>query len=68
MIDDRIRKGRNTDENGSEKLECRDGRRNERYRAIGGCWEAEEGGGAAASELPAMYGSTTSRPTLTSSF
>ena len=65
MIDDHIRKKHNTDENGSEKLECRNGRRNERYRAIR---VAGEGGGAAASELPAMYGSTISRPTLTSSF
>lgn len=36
MINDRIRKDYNTDENGSEKLECTRGdRRNEQYRAIG---------------------------------
>lgn len=36
--------------------------------AIGVARGVEKGGGAAASELLAMYGSTTSRPTLTSSF
>jgi len=35
VIDDHIRKDHNTDKNGSEKLECKDGRRNKRYRAIG---------------------------------
>jgi hypothetical protein len=70
LIDDRIGKNYNTDEKGRVKSSNTRGAVGEMRAVSGdrGCWEAEKGGGAAASELLAMYGSTTSRPTLTSSF